>query len=297
MAKCGNDVGKNWSILKNLMPSKKKESASFKIESNEEFITDHKIIAEILNKTFNDVCEILSQDSPTSTDSVNSMHTLNQTNLEFKFSEISEEFVLRELHNIDVKKAVGVDGLNLRILKSAAENIAKPLAILFNRSITTGQLPEEYKIAKIIPIHKGGSYDPQNFRPISLLPSISKILEKAVHQQLYAYLNNNGLISNRQSGFRPLHSTSTCLTEIVDFLLENMNSKQLTGSIFLDLRKAFDVIPLELILEKMKYYGIRHAELEWFSRYLMNRQQCVSIKGTISTLLEVKSGVPQGSIL
>ena len=76
-----------------------------------------------------------------------------------------------------------------------------------------------------------------------------------------------------------------------------MNSKQLTGSIFLDLRKAFDVIPLNLILEKMKYYGIRNSELEWFTRYLMNIQQCVLIQGTNSTLIEVKSGVPQGSIL
>ena len=297
LAKCGNDVGKNWTILKNLLPSKKKESASFKIQSNEGYVTDHKKIAEILNKTFNDVCDILSQELPSLINSVDSMHTLNATENEFKFSEISEEFVLNEIQNLDVRKAVGVDGLNLRLLKTAAKFITKPLTVLFNRSISTGQLPHEFKVAKIVPIHKGGSYEPENFRPISLLPSLSKILEKAVHQQLYCYLNDNGLLSDRQSGFRPLHSTSTCLTEIVDFLLDNMNSKQLTGSIFLDLRKAFDVIPLNLILEKMKYYGIRHSELEWFTSYLMNRQQCVSIQGTNSTFLEVKSGVPQGSIL
>ena len=297
LGKCGNDVGKNWDILKKLLPSRNKKSASFMLTSNDEIITDDKIIAETLNKTFNDVCEILSKDLPTSINSVDSMDTLHEIGLEFKFNDISEEFVLIELQNLDVKKAVGVDGLNLRLLKLAAEFIAKPLTVLFNLSIHTGQVPDEFKIAKIIPIHKGGSYEPQNFRPISLLPAISKILEKAVHQQLYSYLNDNGILSERQSGFRPLHSTSTCLTEIVDFLLDNMNSKKLTGSIFLDLRKAFDVIPHDLLLKKMKYYGIRNSELEWFSRYLINRQQCVSIKGTTSALLEVKSGIPQGSIL
>ena len=143
------------------------------------------------------------------------MHTLNATENEFKFSEISEEFVLNEIQNLDVRKAVGVDGLNLRLLKTAAKFITKPLTVLFNRSISTGQLPHEFKVAKIVPIHKGGSYEPENFRPISLLPSLSKILvlEKAVHQQLYCYLNDNGLLSDRQSGFRPLHSTSTCLSD------------------------------------------------------------------------------------
>ena len=163
------------------------------------------------------------------------MHTLNATEHEFKFSEISEEFVLNELQNLDVRKAVGVDGLNLRLLKTAAEFITKPLTVVFNWSISTGQLPHDFKVAKIVPIrpiHKGGSYEPQNFRPISLLPSLSKILEKVVHQQLYCYLNDTGLLSYRQSGFRPLLSTSTCLTEIVDFLLDNMNSRQLTGNIF-----------------------------------------------------------------
>ena len=297
LIKCGNDISKNWSILKNLLPSKKKESTSYKLSIKEQHVTDQKDIAEILNKTFNDVCDTLSKDLPPNIDSVESMGTLPEIALKFKFTEITEEFVMRELQNLDVKKAVGVDGLDMRLLKIAAEYISRPLTILFNCSINTGQLPEEFKTAKIIPIHKGGTCDPQNFRPISLLPSISKILEKAVHQQLYSYLNNNDLLSDRQSGFRPFHSTSTCLTEITDFLLDNMNSKQLTGSIFLDLRKAFDVIPHDLILRKMKYYGIRNCELEWFSRYLMNRKQCVSIKGTTSSLLEVKSGIPQGSIL
>ena len=136
-----------------------------------------------------------------------------------------------------------------------------------------------------------------NFRPISILPSLSKILENAVHKQLYSYLNQNNLLSERQSGFRPLHSTTTCLTEITDYLLDNMNSGQITGTIFYDLRKAFDVILHKIILDKLFFYGMSNKVYEWFKSYLIGRQHCVSIDNHCSEYLTVKSGVPQGSIL
>ena len=168
---------------------------------------------------------------------------------------------------------------------------------MFNRSLKSSQIPMDFKRARITPIHKGGAFEISNFRPISILPILSKILEKAVHLQLNEYLNNHKLLSQQQSGFRPLHSTATSVTHIVDFLLENMNSGQLTGGIFLDLKKAFDVIPLNLILAKLKYYGIRNNEYEWFMSYLLGRKHCVSVQGYTSDYLTVQSGVPQGSIL
>ena len=114
-----------------------------------------------------------------------------------------------------------MDGSDPGLLKSAAELITKPLTIVFNRSISRGILPHEFKVTKRVPLHKGGSYYPHNFCPISLLPSLSLILENAIHQQLCCYLNNNGLLSDHQLCFQPLHSTSNCLTEIVDFLSDD----------------------------------------------------------------------------
>ena len=126
---------------------------------------------------------------------------------------------------------------------------------------------------------------------------MSKILEKVVHTQLYKYLQEHKFLSQRQSGFRPKHSTATCLIEITDFLLNNLDSGVITGAIFLDLKKAFDVISHEILLSKLPYYGIISVELNCFSSYLSDRQQCVSFQGVQNDFLHVKSGVPQGSIL
>ena len=293
--KCGNDVNKNWKIIKNLLPNKKSED-EIKLVVNEELITDTEKIVNTLNEEFNNVSERLKTHSSCNLD-VNAMKTLPSNVKDFKFMEISDEFVKEELRNIDCKKAVGLDGLHPKLLKIGADLISEPLTFLFNRSLQTSDIPLDFITARISPIHKGGTHEVNNYRPISVLPVLSKILEKAVHKQLFDHLNKNKLLSSQQSGFRPSHSTATCVTEIVDYLLENMNKRQLTGAVFLDLKKAFDVIPHRKILRKLSYYGINMKELKWFENYLIGRRQCVSVSNCISDFLTVKSGVPQGSIL
>ena len=162
LEKSGNDVGQNWRILKNLLPSKKNIS-EMKIIQNDEFITDKNTIAEILNKAFNEFAQNLAQGAQILVNNVNSMNTLVLTDKSFVFEEIKEEFVLKELQHLDVKKACGVDGLHLKILKKSASYIAKPLTKLFNKSLETGQIPKEFKKAKITPIHKGGTFEPNPF--------------------------------------------------------------------------------------------------------------------------------------
>ena len=150
---------------------------------------------------------------------------------------------------------------------------------LFNATLQTCTIPNDFKTARITPIHKGGSFDIDNFRPISVLPALSKILERAIHDQLYTYLNANKLLANCQSGFRPSHSTATCLTEISDYLRDKLDQKDIIGSIFLDLRKAFDVIPHNFILGKLVYYGIKGKEYDWMKSYLTDRRQFVTVNG------------------
>ena len=193
---------------------------------------------------------------------------------------------------------MGTDNIHPRLLQVTAPFIANPLTKLFNKSLSSGYFPEDFKKAKIIPVPKGGDLtDIGNYRPISLLSCVSKILEKAVHVQLYDYLQKHRLLSERQSGFRPKHSTATCLIEITDFLLNNLDQGIITGAIFLDLKKAFDIISHAILLSKLPYYGITATELEWFNSYLSSREQFVCFQGTESTSMHVKSGVPQGSIL
>ena len=295
-SRCGYDVNKNWKILKHLLPNKNKETDT-KLVINNELISDSKKIVDLLNEEFNNVSERLQKDTQSSNSDVNSMNTLPMMAKDFNFKEITTDFVKNELLDIDCKKAVGLDGLHPKLLKVGAEFISEPLTFLYNRSLTTSDIPLDFVTARISPIHKGGTYEINNFRPISVLPVLSKILEKAVHKQLYAHLDEHKLLSSHQSGFRPSHSTATCVTDIVDYLLENMNTGQVTGAILLDLKKAFDVIPHKKLLEKLPYYGVRIKELKWFENYLIGRKQCVSISQCFSDFVTLKSGMPQGSIL
>ena len=137
----------------------------------------------------------------------------------------------------------------------------------------------------------------ENYRPISILPIISKILERLIFNRIYKFLNDNSLLSKFQSGFRPKHSTLTSLIQMCDTLYENMDNGRLNGVVFLDMRKAFDSIN-HILLEKMNtQFGIKNLELEWFKSYLNNREQVCVVNGKTSSAKKIMCGVSQGSIL
>ena len=161
-----------------------------------------------------------------------------------------------------------------------------------------GWLPLQFKIAKVIPIFKSvdkASMD--NYRPISLLSAFSKILEKIVASRLLIFLNENDILSKWQFGFRGGHSTSHPMVHFINKVTESLNNKKHTIGIFCDLKKAFDTCDPNILLLKLKKYGIQGTELNWFKSYLSDRKQFVNIKNSSSPLLEIKLGVPQGSIL
>ena len=176
--------------------------------------------------------------------------------------------------------------------------IADCVKHLLNLSIETGAVPSEWKQAKVVPLFKSGSKDDlDNYRPISILPILSKILEKAVFHQLHSYLSENSLLSPYQSGFRENHSTQMAVTFLTDKIRGNMDKGLLTGAAFIDLKKAFDTVPHDGLLNKLYRYGIQDQPLSWFESYLTNRTQRVSIENHLSSAANVSSGVPQGSVL
>ena len=130
-----------------------------------------------------------------------------------------------------------------------------------------------------------------------MLPTLSKILEKAVHNQLYYFLNENKIITSKQFGFRPKLSTNTALTQFTDNVLLNMDSGRLTGAIFLDLSKAFDTVDNDLLLRKLKSVGLSDDTVNWFESYLTNRKRRTSVGDTLSVTVPITVGVPKGSIL
>ena len=216
----------------------------------------------------------------------------------FRFSFVSVEFVERQLRRLKRDKATGTDSLPSNLLKDCALVIAPPLTHIINMSLETSTFPSIWKSAKITPIYKSGNLDHvENYRPISVLPILSKILEKVVHQQLYDFLETNKLLYNCQFGFRKKRSTKLAATLFCDTIRKGIDSGLLVGSLFIDLSKAFDSIGHGILIEKLMLHGVCGPELAWFTDYLFDRKQVVQINGTLSEPYTVKSGVPQGSIL
>ena len=202
----------------------------------------------------------------------------------FEFTAVDKPFVLKQLKCLKLKKATGLDGLPARLLKDSAAVIADCVKHLLNLSIETGAVLSEWKQAKVVPLFKSGSKDDlDNCRPISVLPILSKILEKAVFHQLHSYLSENSLLSPYQSGFRENHSTQMAVTFLTDKIRGNMDKGLLTGAAFIDLKKAFDTVPHDGLLNKLYRYGIQDQPLSWFESYLTNRTQRVSIENHLSS--------------
>ena len=219
-------------------------------------------------------------------------------NLHFELSSISIEFVYTQLCAVDTKKSSGMAGIPSRLIKGGASGLAEPLTTLMNRTINEGILPIDWKHEVVTPIHKAGSKtDPSNFRPISVLPIFSKILERAVYGMVYKYLQEHILLSSYQSCFRRLHSTASCLTHVTNTLLHNVDKGLITGLVFLDLSKAFDTLDHQILLDKLSKFGFNRSGIQWVSSYLTNRTQGIYINSIISEPLPVQHGVPQGSVL
>ena len=175
---------------------------------------------------------------------------------------------------------------------------AKPLTRIVNESLSQGTVPSEWKYAKITPLFKKGlSTNMDNYRPISVLPVVSKVLERIVHHQLHSFLSEHKLLNLYQCGFRRNHSTELAAIAFLDYIRCGMDLGLLTGAVFIDLRKAFDSVDHEILISKLESYGLRDIELDWFRNYLTDRKQLVSLGKEISDPCLITSGGPQGSIL
>jgi hypothetical protein len=197
------------------------------------------------------------------------------------------------------KSSAGHDRLNNKLIKGIKEGITLPLTIIFNKSIEKGNIPDSLKLAEIKPIYKGkgSKLDCQNYRPISLLPSISKILEKIIYNRLLEYLENNNLLDENQYGFRKNRSTIDAITNLIGHITSNHENKKISLALFIDMSKAFDTIDHNILIYKLQKYGITGTALNLIKNYLTNRQQRVKINETISDTQKITHGVPQGSIL
>ena len=214
------------------------------------------------------------------------------------FTPINETIVTNITKTLSSKKSCGKDGISTILLKSVISEIKTPLVIIINQTLKTGIFPDKLKIAKVLPLYKKEDKAVfTNYRPISLLPAISKIFERIIFDQLYSYFITHRLFYTSQYGFRKDHSTEFAALELVDRLIYKMDDGKSPIGIFIDLSKAFDTLNHDILLYKLKYYGIDEIANNLFGSYLSNRKQYVEFDSIESDMLLVTTGVPQGSIL
>ena len=219
-------------------------------------------------------------------------------------SPCSETELSRLINSLPNKTSCDIDEINNILLKKISKGILPALCALFNTSLETGVFPELMKTAEVVPLHKGGDKSQEtNYRPISLLTTLSKILEKVMYKRVYNFLNSTGQIYNKQYGFRSKHSTDQAVSEIMAKILKNAEKQIPSIALFLDLSKAFDTLEHSIVLYKMERYGIRGCALKWFESYLKNRKllaKCVVTSSgsvTKSDVRDIEFGTPQGSCL
>ena len=285
-----------WNLINQLSSRSSKKSVNIsEIKTGTNVINTPTELAETFNLHFSTVGKKLAAEIPN--ENMEPEDYMQRTQHRFSLKAPTVSTVYKLLENINVRKATGLDGVSNKLLKFAAHIVAPSLTEIFTTSINTGIFPTEWKIARVTPIFKKGKKnDLNNYRPISVIPTVAKILEKIVYEQLFSYFNDN-LLTPCQSGFRSFHSTLTALTEATNNWSVNIDNGLLNGVVFLDLKKAFDTIEHSIILRKLQFYGIEQESLKWFQSYLDDRKQVCCVNGHMSNSLSVSCGVPQGSNL
>ena len=295
---------KLWSHLKNLGYSNKTtDKTNIVLNINNELCHDSKKVADFINSFFTNVASKLVSELPR----VDELYGIGSsmfrkfyqkkgvTPSSFRLKEISLDFVRKELKELNENKSTGLDGISPRFLKDGADILCKPIAHIVNLSLSNCIVPTAFKEARITPLYKKNSkLEVGNYRPVSVLSTVSKILERAVYNQLEDYLQNSKLLYKFQSGFRKYFSTSTCLTYLTDYIKYEIAAGKYVGMVALDVQKAFDCVNHRILCQKLEFMGV---ESSWFNSYLTGRTQIVVANGVQSETESIQCGVPQGSLL
>ena len=306
ISECKNSSTAIWKAVKSLGFTKLKSSAKCiglrHLKTNSRLIK--KTVANIFNTFFTTVAASLVGKLPNITGGYaeNFVYTYYQDEgakqNSFKFSPVGEEEILKSSHSLNVSKATGLYGLSARFLKNGANQISSAIAHIITLSLYSGRIPNNMKTARVVPLYKKKSKsEPANYRPVSILTVMPKILEKTVHKQLENYLRSEKLLYDYQSGFRNSYFTDSCLTHLTDQIRFDMDKGNYTGIVMIDLQKAFDTVDHNILLNKLKAIGLDDLLTSWFSSYLKNRFQKTEVDGMFSDPMVVPCRVPQRSIL
>ena len=291
-----HNLKKSWNLIKDIINRKKKATPNKRFLINGKITSNNQEIAEGFNKFYVNIGKTLSDKIPAHNICPTSFIT--ETNTESMYvASVTEDEVEKIIKGLK-DASPGWDGIHAKIVKSTCHVHLDVLTHVFNLSVCNGVFPCELKLAKVIPLFKSDNCMLiNNYRPVSLLPVFSKILEKLMYVRLLSFVNKHKLLYKYQFGFREKHGTDIALIVLIDKIAAALNNDEIVLGVYLDLSKAFDTVNHEILIMKLYKYGIRGIVLEWFKSYLSGRSQYVSYCNHDSSSMSVKCGVPQGSIL
>ena len=289
-----NDPKKFWKAISTIMPKKKQSS-------NNISLMDQYTGADVPNTEVADyINNFFSNIGPDLASKLTEPWSFQGTPSEEECQELSTDYeeVLKLCKEISISKSSGISDIAAKIFKSAFLVLIPQLVYLFNLSFSTGNFPNRWKQATVIPLFKGGDRKlVGNYRPISLLPLPGKLIEKIAHNKLSSFLEEQGVLSDRQNGFRKGFSTASAVSDLTDDIFSATNESETTLAFFVDLRKAFDTVSHDILCKKISNYGLRGKVLGWCSNYLANREQQTLVNNVKSAKCHLSFGVPQGSVL
>lgn len=295
-----------WNIINNERKEKPRAENQWKLQVEQETLESAQEIANHFNNFFATIAEKTLETNNIRTNINNTTPTLQLTNQELHFQETTEAEIQKAIDSLKPKTSSGIDEISGKLVKTCKDELTRPLTDLVNKSLKQGIFPSQLKTAKVFPKYKKGpTTDANSYRPISLIPTFSKIFEKIVLQRLICHLEQNKLITSQQHGFLKGRSTTTALIQLTEHVIDQLENGSLVTSLFLDFSKAFDCLNHNQLLQKLQALGIKGKTAQWFCSYLNNRQQLVEIVDTQdgikhrvhSERVPLKRGVPQGSVL
>lgn len=299
-----NQPKKMWELINNLALNKIKESsAPPKLMSSSGPITEGNAICNLFNTFFSSIGQELANEIPIiyhANDGNTLMYEHNHSHdvTLSKLTPCTEDEISKIIDGLDSNTSTGIDGISTKVIKCLKNIIVPKLTNCINEYMMRGIFPNTLKVAKVSPIYKSGSRtDPGNYRPVSVLPVLSKVFERVLYSRLNAYLLEKDFLIDEQYGFRSKSSTLTATVDLVTKIKTHIDQKDVVLGVFIDLKKAFDTVCHHKLLQKLNNIGVRDKALEMFTSYLHNRQQVVKIDKFTSSIKNVPYGCPQGSIL
>ena len=298
---CSNDSGKLWANVKGWL-NWATSSAPSKLFHNGRMETSPINVATIMNNFYiNKVQDIRANLPEANVDPLQELKKqMENSELKFQLKPVHPDLISEIISNLRNSKSAGFDNIDTKVLKLIKEEITPAITHIVNLSIKSSVFPSLWKHSKVIPLFKPGAKDhlsPKSYRPVAILPVVSKVLERVVFLQIVEYMDTNALFHPNHHGFRSLHSTSTAMLQMYDSWVEALDKGEMAGVAMIDQSAAFDCVDHGILMSKLKLYGFDQEALAWMEGYLSGRVQSCHVESFTSPALAVTVGVPQGSIL